>query len=798
MAAPRSPRAGPLAPPSLAWVLGLWLLAMLVGGVQLSRTQFTADLSAFLPASPDARQRVLIEQLQSGVAARTLFVGIEGGDATQRAAASRGLAAALRASGLYEQVQNGDRSDPAAWQATGDWLLRYRYHLSPAVTPEHFSADGLRAAIDDTLSLLGTPAGAAVRPLLERDPTGEVQRIAESLIPAQSPRLDAGVWASRQMPRALLLLSTRAEGSDLDGQAAAIDRVRTVFAALGAPGLQLQISGAGVFAVESRTGIEREVKHLALVGLLALGSLLLLAFASVRALFVALLPVGSGIMAGVVAVSLVFGNVHGITLGFGSTLIGEAVDYAIYYLIQARGAAAPGTGWLQWRTHSWPTVRLGVLTSVCGFAALVFSGFPGLAQLGVFSIAGLCGAALATRFVLPALMPDGAAGLGLRRYMGRFAAKAVQVLPRGRLVGLTFGVASVVILVWQGGHLWRGDLMSLSPVPVAAQELDASLRADIGASDAGTLVVVHGADAQAALRAAEAAASRLDALVDQGVLGGYDAPTRLLPSVATQQARLAALPSASDLRQNLQAATAGGPLAAARLEPFVDEVQAARALPPLDTDTVAASPLAPLVGAMLMPRSEGWSALLALHPVDDALDAQRVRDALQGLPGTQVVDIGQELGTLYSTYLREALWQALLGALAVVALLAAHLRSRRRLVAVCQPLALAVLLTLGGFALLDVPMGILHLVGLLLVVAVGSNYALFFNTWRAGAGVDEDTLASLLLANVTTVVAFGLIALSDIPALSAIGRVVAPGAFLALVLSAIFARPTESAPVPSR
>ncbi|RYY72396.1 MAG: transporter, partial [Comamonadaceae bacterium] len=85
-------------------------------------------------------------------------------------------------------------------------------------------------------------------------------------------------------------------------------------------------------------------------------------------------------------------------------------------------------------------------------------------------------------------------------------------------------------------------------------------------------------------------------------------------------------------------------------------------------------------------------------------------------------------------------------------------------------------------------LGILHLVGLLLVVAVGSNYALFFDQLREAGRADEDTLASLMLANLTTVVSFGLIAISDIPALSAIGRVVAPGALLALLLSAAFAR----------
>ena len=95
---------------------------------------------------------------------------------------------------------------------------------------------------------------------------------------------------------------------------------------------------------------------------------------------------------------------------------------------------------------------------------------------------------------------------------------------------------------------------------------------------------------------------------------------------------------------------------------------------------------------------------------------------------------------------------------------------------------------MGLLALFDVQLGILHLVGLLLVVAVGSNYALFFDMLqRDEAMADDDTLASLVLANLTTVLSFGLIAMSGIPALSAIGRVVALGGLLALVLSAAFA-----------
>ena len=783
----------------VALTLGLWLLALLAGATLIARTHFSADLSAFLPASPDARQQILIEQLQSGIASRTIFIGIEGGrDAAQRAVVSRAVARAMRDSRLFDLVQNGDTSD---WKDTGTWVFDHRYLLAAGLTPERFSAAGLRDAILDSLSMLGTPAGNALKPLLDRDPTGETQRIAEGLIPASSPRSEEGVWVSRTAPRALILATTHAAGSDLDAIALAIARVQGAFdeatREMAGDGPSLEMTGAPVFSVQSRDQIKGEAIHLAVVGGIVMGALLLLAFASPRALVIALLPVATGVVGGTAAVSLVFGEVHGLTMGFGSTLIGETVDYAIYYLIQARGAAVAGTGWQRWRDIHWPTVRLGLLTSVCGFAALVFSGFPGLAQLGVFSIAGLVAAALVARFVLPVLAPDGATGMGMRRQMAQLAGFLVRGLPRLRWLLSGLGVAALALVLWQGGYLWRANLGAMSPVPKAMQSLDAELREDVGASDGGTLVVVHGSDMQATLRSTEAAGQRLEALVDKGDLSGFETVTRVLPSEASQAARIASLPDAATLRSRLAEATQGLPLPAARLEPFIADVQAARALPMIRRADLAGTPLDAVVGALMFERTAGgWSTLISLHP-GASFDPARLAAALDGLPDVQVVNVGDELSGLYKRYLRDAFVQVMLGALAVVVLLAAWLRSGRRLLAVCLPLVVAVVLTLGGMAALHVPLGILHLVGLLLIVAVGSNYALFFDQLRETGRADEDTLASLMLANLTTVVSFGLIAISDIPALSSIGRVVAPGALLALLLSAAFARtaaPSGSGP----
>jgi len=781
---PRRPPIGRRA----ALTLALWLGALVAGLAIAWRAHYVADLSAFLPAAPTPEQAVLLDQLRNGITSRLLLVAIEGappgtdaaGAAAARADASRRLAAALRAGNLFASVANGEN---AAWADAGKFVFEHRYQLSPAVDPARFTSAGLRDAIDETVALLGTPAGSLLKPILFRDPTGETVRIAEALTPARAPKSEHGVWVARDAPRALLLATTRADGGDLDGQERALSAIQSTFDRIATPGLRLVVSGAGRFAVDSRERIKAEVERLAILGSVVVVALLLLAFASLRALLVALVPVATGVVAGIAAVSLVFGQVHGMTLGFGTTLIGEAVDYAIYFLIQARGG--PGSS-ERWQRESWPTVRLGLFTSLIGFAALVFTGFPGLAQLGIFSIAGLAAAAATTRFVFPVIAPDGVPGAGFRRQLGRFMRAAAAALPRARWAVVVLAVLAVVALAASPSP-WRGELSSLSPVAPADLAVDAALRADLGASDAGTLVAVSASSEQGALASAEAVGARLDRLVAAGALQGYDSPARLLPSAATQARRRDALPDASTLGSRLAEATADGPLPASRLAPFIADVAAARTQAPIERRDLAGTALGVGVDALLVSgaATRPWRALVNLQTKEgEPLDSERVRAAVADVPGARVVAVKAELDAIYARFLAAAEWQGALGAVAVLGLLALRLKSVSRLVAVALPVAAATLVVLAALTLAGTALGILHLVGLLLTVAIGSNYALFFDHLREQAEVDSDTLASLLLANLTTVASFALLATSHIPVLQAVGIVVAPGALLCLVFSA--------------
>jgi predicted exporter len=219
----------------------------------------------------------------------------------------------------------------------------------------------------------------------------------------------------------------------------------------------------------------------------------------------------------------------------------------------------------------------------------------------------------------------------------------------------------------------------------------------------------------------------------------------------------------------------------------VADVQAARAQAPLQRAALDGTPLAQALDAMLVHGPHGWRAFLSLQPGPRPVDAARLKAVIHDVPGADLVQVKPELDALYAHYLHEVIVQALAGAAAIVVLLAWRLRSVGRLLRVLAPLAGAIGLVLAAHTLAGTALGILHMVGLLLVVAIGSNYALFFDHLREDRHPDEaphDTLASLVLANLTTVVSFGLLAFSGIPVLQAIGRVVAPAALLCLLLSA--------------
>ncbi|MDS4028985.1 MAG: MMPL family transporter [Candidatus Contendobacter sp.] len=759
----------------------LWLLAALGCGWIALTTPVAADLTLFASRA-DPVAELLLEQLRSGPTTRLILLGLAGGAETERAVVSQRLAERLKVHNEFARVTNGaDALPEAELQA----LFAHRYWLSPTVTPERFTVDSLRAGLRQRLAELQSPLAVFQKRWLAGDPTGELLNLLKQWQGGlREPAKRLGVWFSPDGERALLLVETRASGYDLAAQREAVTAVRATFAAAGAgTGVRLEMSGPGVLATLAADTIHAQAEFLSTLALAAVVLILLLVYRSARTVWLGALPMLAALLAGAAAVDLVFGKMYLITLAFSMTLLGETLDYPTY-LFSHRRPAETVTDTLR---QLWPTLRLCVATTLLGCLAMLDADFPGLSQLGVFTVAGIAAAVATTRWLLPALLPPHWTP-PQPVTIGAWADQALQPRPRLALVLGGCGALVLLALMVKGPPLWENDLAALSPVPRELMRLDQELRTALGAPEVGHLIAVTAPDAETALRHGETIAVYLDDRQREGLLAGYDGPMRSLPSARTQQQRQASLPDAATLTANLNAALEGLPFKPGLFAPFLDAVIAARAASPLRPEDLRGTLLGTRVNALLFPCARGWTALLPLSGVRDA------GVLAAGLPQAQssqayYLDLRAETNRLVANFRAATLIRIGWGAALIVAVVWLGLRSWRRVVAALLPVGLALVFTVAALLMLGERLSLFHLVSLLLVLGVGVDYGLFFS--RPGADPDSRrrTLHALLVCCGSALTVFGMLSLSALPALRAIGLTVSLGVAASFIAALVAARP---------
>jgi predicted exporter len=650
--------------------LAIWLLIVFAATWIVVKAEYRADISAFLPKTPTANQQLLVDQLKDGAVSRLMLIGVEGAEAEALAALSKSIAKTLRADTQWAVIGNGEA---IGTEADGKFLLDNRYLLSTREPAALWQTEGLRTSLAESRQLIAQNAGLFVKDLIPRDPSGEVMRILDDLQSRSASGTQRGVWISKNAadkPRAILLAQTRAAGVDLDGQQAAVDAVKRAFelakkATPGAENATLLLSGTGVFSAASRERIKGDATRFSAIATALVVILLWWVYRSPRVMGLGLLPVATGVLVGIAAVALVFGNVHGITLGFGATLIGEAVDYAVYLFTLIRRPSTDSVSGEQpnaVRTMNtiWPTLRLGVWTSICGFSAMVLSDFPGLQQLGVFSVAGLIAAVLVTRWLLPYLLPR---DFQIRpTQLGEQLLTVAHHAPRLRVPVLLIVAALVGFAIFSQRDLWNDDLANLSPISMAEQKLDESLRNALGAPDVRYIVVADGNTLEPALIAAERASAVLEPLRERNVIKSFDTPTTFLPSAASQQARQAAIPNATDIASHLAEAAKDSGFAVDAFAPFLVDAAAAKTRPLVTQATLKGTQLAHKVDALLVAKPNHVTAML---PLQGVADESALRAALAPLASgnannnVRLIDMKIESNELYQKYRHQALAYAL-------------------------------------------------------------------------------------------------------------------------------------------
>jgi predicted exporter len=762
----------------------LWLL--LAAGVAIAcaaqfavRPPLQTNLLALLPATErNSVAEDAVGRLADAAANRSVFL-IGHRSPEVAAAAARGFAERLRDGETFRQVVAD--IPPLELKLLSALYLQHRYTLLADL-----DRSALAAGAADLENRLQRKLYAPFRFGLTLSPADDPFGLTDAWLaglPLKSLKLEPenGLLVSRHGDRTWVFVSAELKGSAYENDV----QIRTAQTVSGAeaglrknhPEAELLRTGTVFYAGAARAGAEADVDRIGAGSLLGMLLLLYLVFRSLRPLMLGLLSVGFGIGAAAAATVWVYGDMHLITLVFGASLIGEAIDYAVQYFAAHLGAGANWEPMAGLRRIA-PGLAVALSTSLLGYGVLALAPFPALSQIGVFALTGLSAAWLSVFLLLPALLtrpsrrdPELAVAIPQRLlvwWQAHMSRRACVVL------------ALVLIALSIPGWLQlqsNDDVHLLVSRPAALVAQEEQIRDLTGFGSSGLFFLVEGATPDAVLEHEERLTARLAALAAQGQITGFQSISSFVPSAA-RQAQNHALWRDQVFRDEpglVELFSRAG----LRDEVSTQQIAAFKASSgqPLTVEDWLRAPIsAPLRHLWLGPTGNGHAAIVVPQGVRDL---SRLTAAAAGLPGITAVDKAASVTRLFRDYRQwGALW--LLGALCLVySVLCVRYRWRQAAV-VLAPTVLAMILALGVFGWLGTPLNLFNLMGLVLVLGVGVNYAIFL---REGGVRAAATLAGVLLSAGTTMLSFGLLAFSSMPVLSSFGLTLLVGVSIAVLLA---------------
>jgi predicted exporter len=756
--------------------IAVWAAFLALAGVILATSlRIDDDLTVFLPSDGAPVEDLLFSRLREGPAARLILVAFEGGEAEGRIEASKQAVTRLQDWEQLAQVSNGER--PISPETFGE-LFAYRLLLTD---PEGLDSDGLRDALEVRARQLNSPFGKIYEKAATLDPTGLFQELLLSWQEGTKPptRSD-GVWTSPDGDRTLVLIETTSPGYTLDRQ---VDTVIDLENALGdvaaEQGVDLLMAGTPVNTVKARNAVRQEMVYGSVAALVLILGFLFSVYRSVRLLILSALPIITGMMFGLAATVFVFDSIHRITLAFGITLLGVAIDYPLHLFSHTHRKERLQ----QTAKRIRPPMLLGAMTTVAAFAVLGTGGFNGLAQLAVFIGSGLAAAVLTALFVLPSVTGDHRLYAGAGPPTGR-----AWVPPRWFSTAfLGFALGALVLLGTSTDKIWERDLSALSPVPSATKLLDGALRADLGAPDLRFLFLVSGDSAEAMLQHSERLEPELIVLKDKGDIGGFDVVHRYLPSLETQSRRLQALPDTNRLRADIETAAEAAGLDPELFSPFVEAVDASKGLAPLSPEdglsVFEGTPLWPRLANLLVERDGQWYGFVPLSAVQNLAILE---DVAEGIEHVSFVDLKEVSSESITSFRNAALLRLLAGMVIIMVLLFIVRRDMAVALRIVFSMFIALAIAAGIMLLLGEKFSLFHILASLVVIGVGLDYGLFFS-WRADVAEERRrAFHGIAICAVSTTIVFALLAMSSISVLRVIGLTVALGTGLTFLSCYLF------------
>lgn len=758
---------------ALVWVTLVVTAAAHLGYQAHKGIGLDTDLLALLPqdeSDPAIRQAKAI--ISNDLSRQVLILAGHTEPLKARKAATK-LAVGLDATGLFEK-------EPAAGTSGLEKLAGlyapYRDGLLSDADRQRLQRGEGKAIADRALAQAFGLIGVGDAKLIQNDPFMLLPAFLASL-PAPMPRVsvddgmltvqgDGKTWVliTRNLKSEAFALNVQDRlTSDLDKTISEIEAVE--------PETEFRRLGAVFFAhAGAKTGMS-EATRISGIAITAVVLMIVFVFRAVGPLWQSLIAIGIGLVCGLSVTLLFFDRVHIVALIFGSTLIGTTVDYSLHFFCEAFGQEKSSSH--QRLNHVLPALSLGALTTVIGYSILFLAPFPGLRQIAVFSVVGILASFATVILWLPFLDRRQSVNHGAK-YL-RVADGIWRFWERTDLRNIQIGILVVLAMLGAVGLAQISSLddirrmQTLSPVLMAEQQ---KIQALTGRAVTTQYYLVQAPDHEIALAREELLLGRLNKLQAAGVVGAVYAPAQFVPSTSRQRENARIVSEKLEVPYlTRQLSLLGMPMPEKSNSPttqFLSLNQVVNALPMLRN--------------LLLPdRTEGVTHVVLL---ESATGIGKLRLAVEGIEGISFVDPAVEITGLFGKYRRWAI-ALLAGSIALMVIALGMRYGFRRAGRVMVPPAAGVVLAPGLLALAGHQFSFFDAMALILVLAIGVDYAIFCAETKGPRR--SQTMLAVTLATLTSLLSFGLLAFSETYAVHTFGLTMMTGIFLVFLLAPLAA-----------
>jgi len=677
-------------------------------------------------------------------------------------------------------------------QELGEHFYQYRFHLMSEQDRKLLLSDNYQIFIDDAIEVIYSPLSVGYANFITSDPFLLSYRYLKHLKSNTKLAMENGYLKVVEENRINIFISAELNVNPFEQTAQQdimqrMSNLQALWASNNNPvilgssnsnnesDIQFYKAGALFYADYAFRTARAEISTIGVSSLLLIIMLVVFTFRSAIPLILTSFALLFGISTGLAVVLALFKEIHLITLIFGASLVGVAVDYCFHFLV----VNDVRTG-KERIARILPAISLGLLSSVVGYSALMTTPFPGLQQMALFCIAGLSGAYLTVVLLFPSLSLNTRLSPGLlvlcNNIHGRIAMRSRYK------VWLLLWLFPLIALFFINKDIFIENVKLTNPDDIRQfQSVDPDLKFQentiksiIAPTAANQFFLVKGKSIQELLMKLEWSQSRLQTLADNGDIEDFINISNFIPSVKQQKIN-------HGLFENLFRSNAInnylglGLLSSEQFQLVVEKMLALRSQY-LELNTWLSSMQGKAMSNLWLGEIEG--NYYAIVPIKGIRNIERLEDLDDDVI---FIDKVSQISDIFTKYREQTSYLLMVAVIAIGALLSLRYGILRALFIISSPvfsMSLAVIV----LSIFGITLTLFNTLALFLILGVGIDYGLFFAESKS---LNANTLLAIILSAFTTIFSFGLLGLSETVAISSFGMTMLVGISASLVLSPI-------------